>query len=55
MGYASDVNDTDIVSEDIIDTTVDNLKISEVISLFFLQIPENISLDCEFLDETSYY
>jgi len=40
MGYASDVNDTDIVSEDIIDITVDNLKICEVISLFFLQIPE---------------
>ena len=54
MGYASDVNDIDIVSEDIIDTTVDNLKISEAISLF-LQIPENISLDCEFLDETLYY
>ena len=35
MGYTSDVNDTNIVSEDIIDTTVDNLKISEVISLFF--------------------
>ena len=55
MGYASDVNDTDIVSEDIIDTTVDNLKISEVISLFFYKFLKNISLDCEFLDETLYY